>query len=403
MSNSNGYIKAPVNIAADLGYVLGTGSGDLGYNIANGNINKWAVFKPVRNSAIGWVSPRNTLATLGFGSSIPVATTVQGLIDLYDGGDNGWVYYRPRGRAYGEYYRAADFCKIVGSGGLDTVNYGYNHNAPNPFGSAFSVSPTTVARAQGSVQCEQRRTIPAGDWPDTNLAVTDFNDLSASTMKMNYYGVLLVPPSSSYAYKLVGSTDTIGNTRGKETLSHIFTLTESAYALGEWTVYPILSNIAFSDTFINIQYSARNTALPDSRRVFPIPGVSPVTLTVIDDYIVITCTARAQNYVSAATYYVQWSFTVNNYHDYAINLTGGKARFRFQGKSFSDTMMAGEVEINLGDITVPAGGSYSYPGEGLTTITELTDRDLAQLIIGFTYNSQLKTGYREFIVPAPPM
>lgn len=399
MSNSNGYIKAPVNIAADLGYVLGTGSGDLGYNIANGNINKWAVFKPVRNSAIGWVSPRNTIATLGFGSSIPVETTVQGLINRYNGGDNGWVYYRPRGQAYGEYYRAADFCKIIGSGGLDTVNYGYNHNARNPFGSNFSALPSVVSKNGDTLYVQQGRITPSGSYPDTDIAIYDFNQVLNPSQRMKYYGCVVKGNSgsaSSVAARLFGSTTDFSTAeRGKENLYFELPINASKFqTLGGYIVYPCVSNYALSPD---------GSSMTSGQYLYPIPGAQPVTFELIEDYIVITVTAKAQNYVSGSNYYVQWSFTVHNYHDYAINLTGGKARFRFQGKSFSDTMMAGEVEVNLGDISVSAGGSYHYPGEGLTTITQLTDRDLAQLIIGFTYNSQLKTGYREFIVPAPPM
>ena len=247
MSNSNGIIKAPVNIMADLGYVLGTGNGDLGYNIVNGNINRWAMFKPVRSSEHGYVN-RNTLEMLGFGNTLPSATSVQGLLNLYDGNWNGWNYLRPRGMSYNERFRAFDFCKIASTDTASTTDPGYDHNAPNPFG-RFDVSPRTVAAALGSIQFENGRTIPTGAYPEYHIAIADFNSRSASTLKMQYYGVLLVPPSTSYAYKLVGSQDPIGTTRGQEQMQCITTLTASAYATGEWTAYPVLSNIAFPDTF----------------------------------------------------------------------------------------------------------------------------------------------------------
>ena len=400
MSNSNGYIKAPVNIAADLGYVLGTGSGDLGYNIANGNINKWAMFKPVRDSAVGWVSPRNTLAKMGFGGTLPRAASIAGLISLYDAaGVNGWEYLRPRGASQSEFYRAADFCKIVGSGGLDTANYGYNHNARNPFGSSFSALPSVVSKNGDILYVQQGRITPSGSYPDTDIAIYDFNQVLNSSQRMKYYGCVVkgnTGSASSVAARLFGSaTDFSTAERGKENLYFELPINASKFqTLGGYIVYPCVSNYALSPD---------GSSMVSGQYLYPIPGAQPVTFELIEDYIVITVTARALNYTSPATYYVQWSYTVYNYHDFAINLTNGKAKFRYQGKQYSEPITGGEQELNLSDITVPAGGSYSYPGGGLTTDTTLSDRDLYQLIIGFQYNSQLKTGYREFIVPAPPM
>jgi hypothetical protein len=216
---------------------------------------------------------------------------------------------------------------------------------------------------------------------------------------MQYFGCVIKGYSgraASVAARLFGngSGDTIGSTRGKENLYCEVNINPTTWqTLDGYIVYPCLSN----------DYLGQNVSLRSGQYLYPVPGAQPVVFSVIEDYIVITVTARALNYTSPATYYVQWSYTVYNYHDYAINLTNGKAKFRYQGKQYSEPITGGEQELNLSDITVPAGGSYSYPGGGLTTDTNLSDRDLYQLIIGFQYNSQLKTGYREFIVPAPPM
>jgi len=51
MSHSDGKIKAPINPLSDLGSVLGTGSGDVGVNCTAASINKWAIYKPVQDSA----------------------------------------------------------------------------------------------------------------------------------------------------------------------------------------------------------------------------------------------------------------------------------------------------------------------------------------------------------------
>lgn len=398
MSNANGYIKAPVNIAADLGYVLGTGSGDLGYNIANGNINKWAVFKPVRDNAVGWVSPRNTLAKLGFGSALPRAASIAGLISLYDSaGVNGWEYLRPRGLSQNEIYREADFCKIIGSGEQDTVNWGYNHNAPNPFGSGFSALPSTVSQSADTLYVQMRRFPPAGDWPDTDLSIYDFNQVLNPSLRMQYFGCVIKGYSgraASVAARLFGngSGDTIGSTRGKENLYCEVTINPTTWqTLDGYIVYPCLSN----------DYLGQNVSLRSGQYLYPVPGAQPVVFSVIEDYIVITVYATVQPYTSGNRYDVNWSFQVTNYNNFAITLTNIAARFRLPGKTFNDTMQAGEVEVAISDMDLDAGETKYYPGQGLSAMQSLTDFDLDRLIVGARYNNQLKTGYRTFIAPVP--
>lgn len=398
MSNSNGYIKAPVNIAADLGYVLGTGSGDLGYNIANGNINKWAVFKPVRNSAVGWVSPRNTLATLGFGSTLPRAASISGLISLYDSaGVNGWEYLRPRGLSYNERHREADFCKIIGSGEQDTVNYGYNHNARNPFGSNFSALPSVVSKNGDILYVQQGRITPSGSYPDTDIAIYDFNQVLNSSQRMKYYGCVVKGNSgsaSSVAARLFGSTTDFSTAeRGKENLYFELPINASKFqTLGGYIVYPCVSNYALSPD---------GSSMVSGQYLYPIPGAQPVTFELIEDYIVITVYATVQPYTSGNRYDVNWSFQVTNYNNFAITLTNIAARFRLPGKTFNDTMQAGEAEVAISDMDLDAGETKYYPGQGLSAMQSLTDFDLDRLIVGARYNNQLKTGYRTFIAPVP--
>ncbi|MBO4524995.1 MAG: hypothetical protein J5692_00175 [Bacteroidales bacterium] len=398
--NTNKLMYPPLNendISQAVGGAAGHDSGSIDDLCYYGNINVWAKYKPVRSSEPGMVD-RNTLEMLGFGSSLPSASTIAGLINLYDGGFNGWTYLRTGDAASrrGRYY---DFLKVV-NGNLDTVNPGYHGTAPNPFGSSFSASPSTVDHNAGVLRVEQRRFPPVGDYPDYDLAIKDFNDLLNNSLKMQYYGCVIKGApggqASSIGARLFGNNSiTIGTTRGKEELYYDLTLNPSAFAtVGDYLVYPCLSNgpLGF------------NVSLASGQKLYPIPGVSPATITIIDDYIVIVCTAKAYNNVGTG-YYGQWSYTVYNYYSTAITLTDGKAKFRLSGKGFNDPLTYGEAEVTLGNngtIPVPANGTYEYPGSGLTTDQQLTDRDLSQLIVGFKYNNQLKTGYREFIVPAAP-
>ena len=396
--NTNKLMYPPANeidISQAVGGAPGHDSGSINDLCYYGNINIWAKYKPVRSSQPGSVD-RDTFDMLGFGSTLPSAGTINGLINLYDGGLNGWNYLRTGDAASrrGRYY---DFFRVV-NGNLDRNSPGYHGTAPNPFGSSFSASPSTVDHNAGVLRVEQRRTPPVGDWPDYDLSITDFNNLLNSSQRMLYYGCVIKGApggsASSVGARLFGNDSaTIGTTRGKESLSYDQTLTAAAFqTLGDYLVYPCLSNYPLGF----------NVSLQSGQKLFPIPGASPAVITIIEDYIVIVVTAKALNYVSSSDYYVEWSYTVYNYHNFEVTLTSGQAKFRFAGKGYNDPIMYGEAQEDLGTITVPANGSYSYPGSGLTTQKRLSDRGLSKLIVGFMYNNQLKEGYRDFIVPAAP-
>lgn len=395
--NTNKLMYPPANeidISQAVGGAPGHDSGSIDDLCYYGNINIWAKYKPVRSSEPGSVD-RNTIEMLGFGSTLPSAGTINGLVNLYDGGLNGWTYLRT-GDAVARRGRYYDFFRVV-NGNLDRNNPGYHGSAPNPFGGSFAASPSTVDHNGGVLRVEQRRFPPAGDWPDYDLSITDFNNLLNSSQQMLYYGCVIkgAPGGSagSVGARLFGNDSaTIGTTRGKESLNYDLTLTASAFqTLGDYLVYPCLSNLPLGF----------NVSLRSGQKLFPIPGASPAVITIVEDYIVIVVTAKAENDVGS-NYSVQWTVTIYNYNNTAITLSDTKARFRLPGKGFNDPMIYGEAEVNLGNIDVPANGSYRYPVRQ-SAIQALSDRSLSQLIVGGMYVNELKTGYRDFIVPAEPM
>ena len=119
MSYSNNVIRKPINIQSDLGVVLGTGSGDLGYNIVNGNINKWSFRKPIRLNKVADIT-ENEIASVRCGL---ISVYLTKMLRMTIGGSNAysytkdqcmaeiaeWGYNRPRGRSYNEWFRALDF------------------------------------------------------------------------------------------------------------------------------------------------------------------------------------------------------------------------------------------------------------------------------------------------------
>lgn len=88
----------------DISKAVAYGSLDLGKLIANGTIRPMAKYKPVRHSEIGSTSEAQRIATrYGFGSALPQLPMSAAEPQ------NDWVYQRPRGIDYNEWYRALDF------------------------------------------------------------------------------------------------------------------------------------------------------------------------------------------------------------------------------------------------------------------------------------------------------
>ena len=88
----------------DISKAVAYGSLDLGKLIANGTIRPMAKYKPVRHFEIGGTSEAQRIATrYGFGSTLPQLPMSAAEPQ------NDWVYQRPRGIDYNEWYRALDF------------------------------------------------------------------------------------------------------------------------------------------------------------------------------------------------------------------------------------------------------------------------------------------------------
>lgn len=433
MSNNNGVIRPPVNILSDLGFVLGTSSGDVGTNCMTSNICPWALFKPARSGA-ELVLPRTSLASLGFGfarvdgnnvgaqtTGPAYATTVQGLLNLYADQNklwgkpaNGWRYWKPRGlETYNERHRVTDFVSVSNAGAVNSNADGYDHKAKNPFGE-FSAGPALVSRNYGHIYVDFGRRIAASSggtdydqassYPANHISITDINAQLGSTLAMKYFGVVIVGPSSSSSAlpKLIGKTTEIGSTRGQEALDIEIELTPSAYGTGNATIYPVLTNGEFASDQAPTSYGTVTTELANGMRLYSIPGAAPIVIQVTEDLIVITVWAKAVSRVDGK-YDIRWAYQVDNKNSSEVTLTDGLARFRFSGKEFADTMLSGEEQEQLGTngtITVAANGSYRYPASGNATKV-IENPNVQQLIVGFRQNNALKTGSRQFIMPSP--
>jgi hypothetical protein len=176
-----------IDVQGDIAKVLGSSSGDLGTLCMHGSINKWAKYKPVRNtmvntadqydftnqcwksSATWWQSCELLLAEMGkynCGLDIKNFSTVAELITAHDNAKSqsdintylGWTYLCPRGKGGGpsgrdEWFRAFDFVQYKHDSQAPFTGIDYPGNTP--WSTQQSTQTATVAlnlRTSGSLE-----------------------------------------------------------------------------------------------------------------------------------------------------------------------------------------------------------------------------------------------------------
>ena len=133
--STNGIMTAPVGMG-DISAAVGNTSGDLGTLITSGTINKWARYKPIQHSAVGFVTEAQRRAA-NFGISASEYSIPQLAAEPL----NGWTYARPTTG----YFRMADFVKMTDAGVASTTT-GYTTREVAPcrgFAAASSTGQLT--------------------------------------------------------------------------------------------------------------------------------------------------------------------------------------------------------------------------------------------------------------------
>ena len=134
--HNNGKITKPINVRADIAYVLRESSGDVGTLCKSNQINKSSVKKPYRSSLVTTTEAARQAANYGWDilSKAAGANTLNFFLDIRNnkGADYSfWNYLKPRGLQNNEWFRVLDFD-------------GYNHNE-QPYR-----SPVTFNRLEAS-------------------------------------------------------------------------------------------------------------------------------------------------------------------------------------------------------------------------------------------------------------
>lgn len=424
----------------DIQRALGLGQKDIGGLItqgaAQGKINPWAMFKPVRDSSWRWVnrpyssvSQGVSLSSLGFGNP-PYATSIQGLLNYYAtagtlGGkpSNGWEYLAPRGKTGSilEPFRMFDFGRVVD--GELVAGDGYCAKAVNPFGT-FRIGTQSVSIHSGQVTAYQTSVSPVTGAPDTYVTITDFNTILSSGAKMLYYGVLFVPEHNDYAYKIVGNNTPIADNetvRGCENMAlESFLLDDESWNVEEYTAYPFLMNTAIGQSrIISKNYSQRNDTL--TFRMYPLAGVIASTLNVFEFYIAINVSATTASGPIDGKYNTTAYYTIKNNYATSVTITNLEMKLR-KTNSWTATRQTGEVFYTkayrtddsatsgvadntyaefLADITLAAGEEKTIPGVGEAAAVILPNSDTNTIFIGCVVNGLAQYGQYTVRMPAP--
>ena len=174
MSAENGIIKAPVSFG-DVNRTIGTSHTDLGTLCKDGNINKWAMYKPVSKNKIGLLT-QSDRGSVTYGLTAVLNTAAQNLylgntaatdanFNTAVSSSYDWTYTKPSGGANSP-YRLHDFLNC------DTPsNWGYVHNTKPPFEILGDFTFTKDQLTKVSNVYWADATVPSGDITNWQLKI----------------------------------------------------------------------------------------------------------------------------------------------------------------------------------------------------------------------------------------
>ena len=246
MSNQNGriYIDTSttppkgIDVLNDLGYVLGTGSGDVGVNYMSEAVNMFSRKKPVdwhnatqlidklhpqTNHPNDWFKGKNG----DFGVIPYVLTNFNNLFTVLDGDKNGWTYIRDT-----VYNRVLDF-------------NGYAHYARNPFDNFELYMSTPQVPKNGTMTIEFRY---SGDRHDANYEIgigefkAELPGADEPRFDDMYLGIVIYKKNGN-TWDRIGwncSTDTLADLEGDSARHVQYQFSGGDGDLGDYRAVPML-------------------------------------------------------------------------------------------------------------------------------------------------------------------
>lgn len=166
-------ITTPVTEPSQIQSLVGVSTNNYADIFTMGVIKMWAKYKPVRYNATGVLTEAQRKAA-GYGVSatkydVDASGVPATMLDNAMAGNTGWVYNRPRGLSYNEWFRGWDWV-------------GYNTEAVCPF--YFENASIT---GQLKIRVGQVASLPTN-----NMAVTDITDIiGLDDPSMSGYGFII--------------------------------------------------------------------------------------------------------------------------------------------------------------------------------------------------------------------
>ena len=226
-----------VDFISDIAYVLGVGSGAIGYIITNGVINKFAKFKAFGYPSWGFAdnAARNeALRKTRYGFS-----TSSGHIAPHT--DESWVYTKPTGNA-AQPFRALDFD-------------GYYHYAPCPFRMESTATKGTgsIYSAKGSISAVlYANGAVSQSWNSNDcMSIQDFFDAETTPGTddlWDYYHIAfrIVNKSRGYTHTVIETNSTLKSSFQNQNTA-AFNFPEVDYQ-SDWNYLAVLSEAQLGDT-----------------------------------------------------------------------------------------------------------------------------------------------------------
>lgn len=340
----------------DVQAVLGiTSKYDIGGLIANGDINKWSKYKPVKNQGVDFASQRESDYTwkssatwwkaydgqcgLTFTTESNLGTnTVASSGFLYDlrNGNLGWGYGKPTGGVSQYPYRLFDFLQ-------------YYHYAPKPVVGVFD-NLRLYNSGHLTVQLDENR----GDSSSVQLS-----DLTISNSPVGgwYVGILIYRSASQFTFAF--SENTIGGTGSLDVEFANMTPYGGQYA----TIVPFLSSVR------------SNQGVDPGAGIFVSCDVAPQSVLIRAEVQAVVTTIDA---IWMDTFRVRTHYAVN-----IINNTGSQVTVRnLRISLFEDNV---EVDYDtFADFTIAGNDAHEEAGTVILSTTYDPDKTYTVVVTSST-------------------
>ena len=294
-------------------------------------INIWSFRKPYSSSADMFKLTDAQIRAINCGLTPKQVSSYTSIPSAMDGNMNGWVYTRPSGGENSP-YRVGDYVGYYPGASPMIRDLQVPATVSNQFSNTISVS-AIVGQQDGK-------------------SVT-LKDLS--TLTDAYPAIYIKQASGSQYRQYTGSS--------KISASGTFDVSFDASLLsitGDWYVYPYLAVGSVCYT---------------------VPNLTMKTLNVVSSYYVIAVTAKKASSGMAIDYTIK----VTN-RSSAVTWTNNTWKLRFNGKSFTDTIVSGETQGTLTSPQIIAGNTTTTITGTITNITSVMWAEAA-MVFWVGYNS----------------